>query len=250
MPKKNHKKLLLLLIPLVLIIALVIVIIVVASSPKMQWECSDCGAEWDGQAYYNNAPAGVWCENCAKSFHGELYTDYTVLSDSSSTEQNQAEATEPEVTAPAVTYTEYSNYFPVSPFSEDLACVGFNGKNAYIDRQGVVQFFLPEGYDSGECFYEGCAIITNGLSSMYDTDKYSVIDKSGKVIIDGPANDLVYISRASEGMICAVKEVESHTGTTVSIIFYDLKGNVVTTIENFHDNSYYVHLGYFQFGNV
>lgn len=250
MPKKNHKKLLLLLIPLVLIIAIVVVIIVVASSPKMQWECSNCGAEWDGQAYYNNAPSGVWCENCAKSYHGELYADYTVLSDSPSTEQNQAEATEPEVTAPAVTYTEYGNYFPDSPFSEDLACVGFNGKYAYIDRQGVVQFFLPEGYDSGECFYEGCAIITNGLSSMYDTDKYSVIDKTGKVIIDGPANDLVYISRASEGMICAVKEVESHTGTTVSIIFYDLKGNVVTTIENFHDNSYYVHLGYFQFGNV
>ncbi len=250
MPKKNHKKLLLLLIPLVLIIAIVIVIIVVASAPKMQWECSDCGAEWDGQAYYNQAPAGVWCENCAKSFYGdELYADFCVLDDLVSTEQTQTEATESEIDSPAVTYTEY-DYTPDSSFSEDLACVLVNGKKAYIDRQGVVQFFLPEGYDSGECFYEGCAVITNGLSSMYDTDKYSVIDKTGKVIIDGPANDLVYISRASEGMICAVKEVESHTGTEVSVVFYDLKGNVVTTIEKFHNNSYYVHLGYFQFGTV
>lgn len=249
---KNRKKLLFLLIPLVLIIAIVIIVIVSLSTPKKQWECSSCGAEWDGQAYFDQSPAGAWCENCAKSHYGESYTDYYLVSDLTSTEQNQTETTEPETTAPAVTYTE-CDYNPDSTFSEGLAGVFIQsnvGKYGYINKAGEVQFFIPDGYDSCGCFYEGCAVITNGLSSIYDTDKYSVIDKTGKVIIDGPSNDLVYISRASEGMICAVKEVESYTGTTVSIVFYDLEGNIITTIENFHDNSYYVHLGYFQFGTV
>ena len=251
MEDKKRKKILLL-IPLVLIIAIIVVIIIVSSTPKKQWKCSDCGVEWDGQAYFNQAPSGVWCENCAKAFYGEAYTDNCMVSGLLSTEQNQIGETEPDVTAPAVTYTEYT-YVPDSAFSEGLACVFIKsnpGKYGYINKAGEVQFFMPDGYDSGECFYEDCAVITHGASSMNGADKYSVIDKNGQLIIDGPANDLVYISRASEGVICAVKEVESHTGTEVSIVFYDLKGNIITTIENFHDNSYYVHLGYFQFGTV
>lgn len=234
---ENNSKKKLLLIPLLL--AVFVVVVVIVSTNGKEWTCDWCGKEWNGEAYYGDDLTDTLCKECAEDYWNPLPIENYVKMDTYNETEVAVRQTE-EITTEAL-IEEYP-FTTISDFNEDLACVRCGKDYYYINKAGEAQFLLPKGYDSGEPFYDGFAVIKSGENN------YSVVDTSGKVVIDGQKESLTFISRASEGIICAIKKQELYTGTVTSIVFYDYGGKVIATIDNIPFENF--GLGYFQFGTV
>ncbi len=165
------------------------------------------------------------------------------------TEEITELVTEPE--KPILTISEYT---PKGSFSEGMAFVEYEDptsrakKYAYIDKTGKVLFELPYGYTYGFEFHDGLAVIAQERTynyGSYKTKGYAVMDKSGKIVFD--ASEYLSVSRASEGVICATKTIESYNGTTNNFYILDYKGNVLATIDRGKHSSV---ANYMQYGTV
>lgn len=157
-----------------------------------------------------------------------------------------------------------SSYRAYGSFSEGMAFVEYTDpdsrekKYAYIDKNGNVLFELPEGYVYGYEFHDGLAVVAKEHRNNYgrwETKGYAVIDNKGKLVFD--ASEYNNVSRASEGVICAIKTIESYNGTINNFYILDYNGNVITTIERskssvsgYNGNPHYTGMSYMQYGSV
>lgn len=147
-----------------------------------------------------------------------------------------------------------SSYKAYGRFSEGMAFVEYTDpdsrerKYAYIDKNGNVLFELPAGYVYGYEFHDGLAVVAKEHDYNYgswETEGYAVIDNKGKLVFD--ASEYHSISRASEGVICAAKTVESYNGTTYYFSILDYSGKPITVIQVNSEVSY---AAYMQYGTV
>ncbi len=150
-----------------------------------------------------------------------------------------------------------SDYSPCGSFSEGMAFVEYEDpvrrteKYVYIDKTGKVLFELPDGYTYGFEFHDGLAVIAkerNYSYGSYETEGYAVMDKNGKIVFD--ASEYLSVSRASEGVICATKTIESYNGTTKNFYILDYEGNILTTITRSDDSYEGRGANYMQYGSV
>jgi len=85
----------------------------------------------------------------------------------------------------------------------------FSDKTGYVDRKGHI--IIPLQYDSAGTFSEGLAVVSHTVPFSYwlfftgHTDKYEVIDPTGKIVIPSEKIPGVIVNGFSEGL-CVVDE--------------------------------------------